>query len=501
MSLVVVSNRLPVVVRKQSFGGLDVEAGTGGLVTALRPVLQHRGGTWIGWAGESASDEEATRRLLEGMGRRDGYDLVPVTLPDDERRGFYEAFANEAIWPLFHDLNTLARFRPEAWTLAQRVNRRFAAKVLERVKPDDLVWVHDYHLIGAARAMKEAGFTGRIAFFLHIPFPPLDLFLKLPWRSEVLSALLAYDLVGVQTMRDRANLLQCVRALIPDAEIHGKGTTTSVVLDGRVIRVGAFPIGIDVEEFATGAREPGVIRKAESIRRDEPGRTILLSVDRLDYTKGLTHRLDAFGTMLERLPELRGRVTLMQFVIPSRGGLAPYAELKRELERRVGELNGRFTPLGMGPGASQLPGDPTREAPRLLPRRRRRARHPAQGRDEPRLQGVLRVPRGRGRRARPLGVRRGRGPARPRRAPGEPVGRRRVRRRDRTRGAHVGGRETGENAQAAARRAGARRIVVGRRVPPRGLFPRGAGRAGRGAAWPTCRLSTTASLAISTPQL
>ena len=349
VSLIVVSNRLPVVVRKQAFGGLDVEAGTGGLVTALRPVLQQRGGTWIGWAGESTSDEEATRRLLEGMGRSDGYELVPVALPDDERRGFYEAFANEAIWPLFHDLNTLARFRPEAWTLAQRVNRRFAAKVLERVKPGDLVWVHDYHLIGAARAMKEAGFTGRIAFFLHIPFPPLDLFLKLPWRSEVLSALLAFDLVGVQTMRDRANLLQCVRALIPDAEIHGKAQATSIVLDGRVIRLGAFPIGIDFEEFASGARAPGVIRKAESIRRDEAGRKILLSVDRLDYTKGLTHRLDAFAAMLERLPELRGKVTLMQFIIPSRGGLAPYAELKRELERRVGELNGRFTRSGWVP--------------------------------------------------------------------------------------------------------------------------------------------------------
>jgi trehalose 6-phosphate synthase len=349
MSLVVVSNRLPVVLRKRAAGGVDVEGGVGGLVTALRPILKHRGGTWIGWAGENAPDEESTRRLLEGVERSAGYELIPVALPDDERRGFYEAFSNEAIWPLFHDLTTLARFRTDAWTLAQRVNRRFAAKVLENVAPGDLVWIHDYHLMGAARAMQEAGFTGRVAFFLHIPFPSPDLFMKLPWRSEILSALLAYDLVGLQTIRDRQNLIQCIRTLQPDAEVRGKGGVVSVLADGKEVRVGAFPIGIDFEEFASGAREAGVARKAESIRRDESGRTILLSVDRLDYTKGLTHRLDAFTLLLEKEPELRGKVTLVQFVVPSRGAIPQYSELKRELERRVGELNGRFTRSGWVP--------------------------------------------------------------------------------------------------------------------------------------------------------
>ena len=349
MSLVVVSNRLPVVLRKRASGGVDVEMGVGGLVTALRPILRQRGGTWIGWAGENAPDEESTRRLLESIERSSGCELVPVALPDDERRGFYEAFSNEAIWPLFHDLSTLARFRTDAWTLAQRVNRRFAAKVLERVMPGDLVWVHDYHLMGAARAMQEAGYTGRVAFFLHIPFPPLDLFLKLPWRAEILDALLAYDLVGFQTMRDRQNFLQCVRTLVPEADVRGKGSAVSVMTGGKEVRVGAFPIGIDFEEFASAARAPAVEKKALSIREDESGRTILLSVDRLDYTKGLTHRLDAFNLLLEKNPELRGHVTFVQFVVPSRGGLPHYSELKRELERRVGELNGRFTRSGWVP--------------------------------------------------------------------------------------------------------------------------------------------------------
>jgi trehalose 6-phosphate synthase len=349
VSLIVVSNRLPVVLRKRAGGGVDVESGVGGLVTAVRPILRQRGGTWIGWAGENTPDEEATRRLLQGVERSAGYELIPVGLPDDERRGFYEAFSNEAIWPLFHDLPTLARFRTDAWALAQRVNRRFAAKVLEHAAPGDLVWVHDYHLMGAARAMQEAGYIGRVAFFLHIPFPPLDLFLKLPWRSEILSALLAYDLVGLQTMRDRHNFLQCVRMLVPEAEVRGKGGAVSVLVGGKKVRVGAFPIGIDFEEFASGARAPGVGKKAQSIRHDESGRTILLSVDRLDYTKGLNHRLDAFGLLLEEEPDLRGRITLVQFVVPSRGALPQYSELKRELERRVGELNGRFTRSGWVP--------------------------------------------------------------------------------------------------------------------------------------------------------
>jgi len=349
MSLLVVSNRLPLVLRRRSGGDVEVEEGSGGLVSALRPVLRHRGGAWIGWAGEGAPDEEATSRLLRGTGRIAGYRLIPVALPDEERRGFYEAFANEAIWPLFHDLPAVARFRTDAWTIAERVTRRFAAKVLAQAKPSDLVWVHDYHLVGAARAMRSAGWAGRIAYFLHIPFPPLDLFLKLPWRTEVLGSLLEYDLVGLQTMRDRQNFLQCVRALFPEAEVRGKGSSLRIRLDGRDVRVGAFPIGIDFHEFARGAREPGVERKARAIRADESQRTILLSVDRLDYTKGLPQRLEAFGLLLEREPELRGRVTLVQFVVPSRGAIPQYAELKRDVERRVGELNGRFTRSGWVP--------------------------------------------------------------------------------------------------------------------------------------------------------
>ena len=350
MGVIVVSNRLPVVLRPRSDGGVDVVPGSGGLVTALRPVLRNRGGTWVGWLGNGGTETDATRRRQAAAAEHDaGYRLIPVALSREEHRGFYQTFSNEAIWPLFHDLPSLARFRSEAWEIAERVCARFAAAVAGKAQVNDFVWVHDYHLIGAARAMRKAGVGGPLAFFLHIPFPALDIFLTLPWRAEVLMSLLAYDLVGFQTMRDRGNFLHCVRTLIPDAEIRGKGAVVSVRTGGRVVRVGAFPIGIDFHEFSSVARTEPVAALAARLRADEPSRKIVLGVDRLDYTKGLPEKLEAFALALEREPALRGRVTLVQFVVPSRETLPRYAALKGELERMVGEINGRFARSGWTP--------------------------------------------------------------------------------------------------------------------------------------------------------
>ncbi len=349
MGLIVVSNRLPVVLRQRSDGGVEVQPGSGGLVTALRPVLRDRGGVWIGAPGSGGLDGEATRRLFAATERESGYELIPVELTRGEQRGFYQGFSNEAIWPLFHDLVPLTRFHSGAWSAALRVSARFAASITNRARPGDFVWVHDYHLVGVGRALRASGFSGRVAFFLHIPFPALDMFLKLPWRAEVLASLLTYDLVGVQTMRDRRNLLQCVRALVPGVEIEGSGGAVSVRFAGREVRIGAFPIGIDFDEFASEAGTEPVAAKAASLRADESNRKIVLGVDRLDYTKGLPERLEAFALLLERTPALRGKVTLVEFVVPSRETLSSYAALKRELERAVGEINGRFTRSGWVP--------------------------------------------------------------------------------------------------------------------------------------------------------
>jgi alpha,alpha-trehalose-phosphate synthase [UDP-forming] len=350
MRLIVVSNRLPLVLKRREGGKWESRPGSGGLVTALSPVLQQRGGIWIGWIGSGLESSPAKQAALQQATREAGYELRPVDIPANVYDGFYRGFANESIWPLFHDLPSLCRFDPEYWLAAEKANARFAAEVARCAKrSDDFIWVHDYHLMGAARAMREQGIRGRIAFFLHIPFPPVDLFMKLPWRFQVLRDLLQFDLVGLQTPRDRRNFLQCVRFLAKDARVHSRGNRASVRLGSREVRIGAFPIGIDYKEFAEHAVAPGVTNEVQRIRVDERNRCILLGVDRLDYTKGLRQRLQAFARALDLYPELRGRINLAQFVVPSREDIPRYAQFKRELEQMVGEINGRFTRSGWVP--------------------------------------------------------------------------------------------------------------------------------------------------------
>ena len=347
MKLIVVSNRLPFAAAKGEDQTWTVEPGSGGLVTALRPVLQDRGGCWIGWTGATSEELPDAERLFAG--RNFGYELVPVSLTAEEKDGFYYGFSNEIVWPLFHDLAWLCRFEPAYWTCYERVNRRFAEETARHANPDDFIWVHDYHLISVARELKTLGVASRLAFFLHIPFPPADVFLKLPWRSEVLKAMLEYDVVGFQTVRDRRNFFQCVRRLLPGAEISGKGSVAEVTLSGRQVRVGHFPISIDFADFARRGSEPAVVEKSRSLRRDEGDRTIILGVDRLDYTKGIPDKLRAFRELLRRHPEHAGRVTLFQIVVPSREDIPRYRDYKIAIDRLVGEINGQFTRSGWVP--------------------------------------------------------------------------------------------------------------------------------------------------------
>ncbi|HTO77457.1 MAG TPA: trehalose-6-phosphate synthase [Thermoanaerobaculia bacterium] len=348
MNLVVVSNRLPFALTRED-GAWRVEPGSGGLVTALRPVLEGRGGRWIGWSGAVAEDLPDARAALRASGERFGYELVPVPLTASERDRFYHGFSNEVIWPLFHDLLSMCRFDPEYWRAYEAVNRRFAAEAAKDARPGDFFWVHDYHLLAMAGELRRLGVSSRIAFFLHIPFPPLDVFLKLPWRFPVLQSLLSYDLVGFQTIRDRRNFLQCVRLLLPGARFSGKGAVMSVRWEDRDVRVGTFPISIDARALERRARQPEVVAKAASLRADETGRRIVLGVDRLDYTKGIAQKLEAFRRLLETSPELRGNVTLVQIAVPSREEIRGYREHRTAIERLVGEINGTFTRSGWVP--------------------------------------------------------------------------------------------------------------------------------------------------------
>ena len=346
--LVVVSNRLPVVLARQKEGAWKVSPGAGGLVKALAPVLRHRGGLWIGWPG--TSDPGAVEYLRQNPGPSEvGYTLCPVALTSEEEELYYRGFANGVIWPLFHDLLLHATFNPAFWRAYKQVNERFARVIAENTRPEDYIWVQDFHLMLAARAMQAMGLQRRTGFFLHIPFPPLDIYLKLPWRYEVLHALLSYDLLGFQTSRDRRNFVQCVRAMVPGAKCAGARSVANLTTPERELRVGTFPIGIDARRFMEEARSQEVSDRAWFIHEALPERKLVLGIDRLDYTKGIPSRILAVGNALERYPELRGKITFIQVVVPSREEVPEYQQLRREIERLVGQINGQFTMSGWTP--------------------------------------------------------------------------------------------------------------------------------------------------------
>jgi trehalose 6-phosphate synthase len=347
--LVVVSNRLPVVLASRN-GRWTLKPGSGGLVSALAPVLSHRGGVWVGWPGLPLEEGGDWEIVLAGDYRERGYDLIPVQLTDDEVHGFYEGFANGILWPLFHDMVGRCDFEPAHWYTYLRVNRKFAACVRAHSRPDDFVWVQDYQLIHVAQLVRElAGPWPRLGFFLHIPFPPLDIFLRLPWRSQILNALLAYDVLGFQTARDSRNFLDCLRALAPEIEIKEGNGIARAVIGGRTVPIGAFPIRIDADAFEESARSAEVMQRMQDLRRKIGPAQLVLGIDRLDYTKGLPERLEAFGSALRRYPELREKVILFQYVVPSREGVAAYQALKARVERLVGEINGEFSTAGWVP--------------------------------------------------------------------------------------------------------------------------------------------------------
>jgi trehalose 6-phosphate synthase len=342
--LIVVANRLPYAF-KRGPRGWRAEPGSGGLVTALLPVLRDRGGTWIGWPGASGPAREF-KPALAAAGRKAGYELVPVPLDDEELANFYHGFSNEVIWPLFHDLPSLCNFDPQYWRTYRSVNAKYAKTVHSRAAPGDLVWVHDYHLMTLAAELRRLGTRARLGFFLHIPFPAPDIFLKLPWREPLLHALMEFDLLGLQTARDRRNFIACLQTLEPGVKLEGRSGTATARLAGRSVRIGAFPISIDYNAFMRRAAAPEVAAKARELHTLLPKRKLVLGIDRLDYTKGITLRLRAFQSLLERYPDMRGRVSLLQVVVPSREDIPQYGRMKTEIEQLAGRINGEFARPG-----------------------------------------------------------------------------------------------------------------------------------------------------------
>ncbi|WP_419786729.1 alpha,alpha-trehalose-phosphate synthase (UDP-forming) [Pseudodesulfovibrio sp.] len=346
--LVVVSNRLPVALRESGKGEWEVKVGGGGLVTALAPVLRNRGGMWIGWSGASDTGADVDGLLAE-YSVDAGYDLHTVSLTKEEVDGYYFGFSNEIIWPLFHDLQTRCRFDPEYWRMYLDVNFKFAETVAQLTTPEDYVWIHDYHLMHQAFFLKSMGVKRRTGFFLHIPFPTPDIFIKLPWRWKVIKALTEFDLVGFHTLQDRRNFAECLRRLMPEARISGRGAVVTVDMGNRKFRLGAFPISIDFNQFNNLAKQPEVASEAFRLKEALRHRKIILGVDRLDYTKGIPERIRSIRTLLRRYPDIKGKFNFVQVAVPSREEVGEYKELRTEIEWLVGRVNGEFSFPGWVP--------------------------------------------------------------------------------------------------------------------------------------------------------
>ncbi|MDY0329989.1 MAG: trehalose-6-phosphate synthase [Thiomonas sp.] len=333
--LVVVSNRV-ADPRKPAAGGLAV---------ALGDALRESGGLWFGWSGIAADVRDGASDLPVRTQRHGGVTLATVDICRDDVQAYYFGYSNAVLWPVFHYRLDLADFDAGYADRYRRVNQLFARKLLPLLRPDDVIWVHDYHLIPFASELRALGSGHRIGFFLHIPLPPPLILAAIPEHDWLMRALFAYDLVGFQS---QADLTHFESYMLQEARVDVAGDGLFLGF-GRRLRAGAFPIGLDVREFQALAEGRDARETLATLREQYSRRQLLVGVDRLDYSKGLPQRLRAFRSLLLRYPENRNRATLIQVAAPSREGVGAYADLKAELEGLCGAINGDYGELDWMP--------------------------------------------------------------------------------------------------------------------------------------------------------
>jgi trehalose 6-phosphate synthase/phosphatase len=341
--IVIVSNRLPFTVEQEN-GELKFKESAGGVATGLKSLLDTMPPLlsvkpdylWIGWPGGAVSDRQ--RSEVQARARAE-FRSHAVFLSEEDFENFYQGFCNKTIWPLFHYFPANARYEENFWLQYKRVNDVFAASLLEVAKPDDILWIHDYHLMLLPNLVRNKLPRVRIGFFLHIPFPQLEIFRLLPakWRREILEGLLGADLIGFHTHEYMEYFLRCVQRILGYKHKIGH-----LAIGDRPVKVGAFPMGVDFKKFYSAAKSPECLKKKAEIRKSFGATKIILSVDRQDYSKGIIHRLQGFEAMLERNPQWHGKVTLLMIVVPSRIGIQDYESMKKQIEELVGRINGRF---------------------------------------------------------------------------------------------------------------------------------------------------------------
>jgi len=332
--VLIVSNRLPITTAIDG-DTITFTPAAGGLATGLRGCHERTHGLWIGWPGATAALSDTARQDLTRQLGAAG--IVPVYLTDDEVREYYEDFSNGVLWPLFHYLLDRLPLGPTVWDTYRRVNERFAEEIERNYRPGDLIWVHDYQLMLVPGMVRRRIPDARIGFFLHIPFPAAEVFRILPWRKAILEGLLGADLLGFHTYSYAQHFSAAV-AELSRAEPDDDG----VWVADRRVRFGVFPMGVDAPRFQQLAASPEVEADVAELKTQAGGRTILLGVDRLDYTKGIERRLIAFEELLREDAALRDRVRLIQVAVPSREGVASYQGFRRDIEEMIGRINGAY---------------------------------------------------------------------------------------------------------------------------------------------------------------
>jgi trehalose 6-phosphate synthase/phosphatase len=341
--IVIVSNRLPVRLIR-SGDNWQVRKTAGGLATAMRPVMKRSNGIWIGWSGDSSSvDDQKRRRLVEELAKEKSYYVVDLDSATAE--GFYEGMSNEVLWPLFHHFPSLMRFDSGNWQAYVRANKIFCDEILRHLRPNDLIWIHDYHFLLLPQMLREAVADISIGFFLHIPFPSSSVFRILPKREALLRGMLGADYLAFHTHRYLQNFRTSVLRLLGLSS-----QMDSIDVGKRAVTLEALPIGIAPNEFNDALlRNEGTRSQFAELKKRFNYQKVILGVDRLDYTKGIPERLRAYKRFLEQHPEWRGRVVLIQVAVPTRERVAKYRSLRRQVDELIGEINGEWSTPNWSP--------------------------------------------------------------------------------------------------------------------------------------------------------
>jgi trehalose 6-phosphate synthase len=325
--LIVVSNRVAAPSR-------DGAGKAGGLAVAVKSLLKNRPGIWFGWSGQIANEDDIVTKTIE----RGGISYVTTDLVEADYQEYYSGFANRVLWPILHYRLDLAEFSRRDLSGYRRVNAHFARQLHDILRDDDIVWVHDYHLIPLAKMLRDRGHRNKIGFFLHVPFPPPDILTALPNHEWLIPQLTSYDVVGLQTANDVDNF---ERYLESERRLPRRGNGVFQDVD-RTVRIGAFPIGIETAAFNRHARRSVRSQPVRDVVDSLSGRSMMIGVDRLDYSKGLPQRMDAFERFLSMYPDWHGKVTYLQITPKSRSDIQEYSDMARSISMAAGSINGTY---------------------------------------------------------------------------------------------------------------------------------------------------------------